>query len=476
MTEPALPIATAARLLRSGALTSEALTRRALDRIAARDGELHAFVHVDPAGALAAARRADAEMASGRDCGPLHGVPYALKDIYDARGMPTRCGSRLRAGHVAKEDSAVAERLRTAGAVLLGKLDTFEFALGGPDFELPYPPARNPWDRARVPGGSSSGSGAAIAAGYVALAPGTCTTGSIRGPAAWCGAVGLKPTFGRVSRRGVQPLSGSLDHCGPITRTVEDAAIALAAIAGHDPADPQSAEVAVPDYCSGLEQGVEGLRLGVPWRFFRDAPTLTPDALGGIEDALALLSRQGARVTEVTLPAYDWFMACGRVLMIAEAFAIHRDDLARRPEDFGPVAARRFSAGVAITAADYIDALCLQRHLRASMNGVFGTQDVMLTAISLAPPPPLHAEGSAGAWAMQATPFNVSGHPAVSVPVGVGSDGLPLAVQIAGRTFDEATILRVARTLERLTGWEEMPLPAGSLPFRPAHGISRPPD
>ena len=230
-----LSIAEMGRLLRSGSVTSETLARDALARVAARDGALHAFVLVTEDRALEDARRADAELKAGRDRGPFHGIPYALKDIYDTAGIRTTCHSKLRLNVVPKEDSVAAARLREAGGVLLGKLATHEFAIGGPSFDLPFPPARNPWNPQHVTGGSSSGSGTAIGARMVRMAMGSDTGGSIRGPAAWCGTVGIKPTYGRVSRRGVFPLSWTLDHIGPLTRSVEDAAITLQVLAGHDP-------------------------------------------------------------------------------------------------------------------------------------------------------------------------------------------------------------------------------------------------
>ena len=450
--------------LRAGITTSVALTQAALDRIAAMDREVHAFVHVDTAGALQQAQAADAALAQGRDDGPMHGVPYALKDIYDAAGMVTTCHSRLHLGTMAAHDSAVAARFRAGGAVLLGKLATFEFALGGPSFDLPFPPTRNPWDLTRTAGGSSSGSGAAIAAGYVAVAPGTCTTGSIRGPAAWCGTVGLKPSFGRVSRRGVFPLAQSLDHCGPLTRTVMDAAIALGVMAGHDPADPASIDAPVPDYAATIDAPVAGLRVGVPRAFFDGAPALTADARDGIERALALIGREGGAVADVALPEHDLFLACGRVLMTAEAFDIHRHDLRTRLSEYGEVTARRFAIGAAIGAADYIDALALQRRLWLAVDAAFAHHDVLVTAISLTPPV-LDGSTVPAAWPLQASAWNVTGHPAISVPIGLDRQGLPLAVQIVGRPFDEATILRVARMLERASGWADVSLP-GLAPHR----------
>lgn len=451
---PAPSVADAARALRSGDVTARALTEAALGRIAAFDGRVNAFIHVDAERALREAQAADDLFARGIDRGPMQGIPYALKDIYDAAGMATTCHSRLRLDHVADSDSAVAARFRDAGAVLIGKLATFEFALGGPSFDLPFPPSRNPWDLARTAGGSSSGSGAAIAAGFVAVTAGTCTTGSIRGPAAWCGAVGLKPTFGRVSRRGVFPLAQSLDHCGPLTKTVHDAAIALGVMAGYDPADPASVDMPVADYAAKLDAGVAGLRIGLPLAFFENSPALTADARRGIDMAVEWLTQSGAVVERVAIPEYDLFVACGRVLMTAEAFAIHRTSLRDRLGDFGAITARRFAVGATIGAADYIAALELRRTLTDAIDDALKRFDALLTAISLAPAPVLTNATAPAVWPLQASTFNVTGHPAISVPVGLDSGGLPLAVQVAGRRFDEATILRVARTLERMSGWE----------------------
>lgn len=457
MAEPAPTIAAAAKALRANEATSETLTRNALARIAERDERIHAFVRLDAEGALAAARQADRERAAGVDRGPMHGVPYAIKDIYDAAGMPTTCHSRLRLDHVAAEDSEVCRRFREAGAILLGKLGTFEFALGGPSEDLPFPLVRNPWDVTRTSGGSSSGSAAAIAAGYVAIAPGSCTTGSIRGPAAWCGNVGLKPTFGRVSRRGVFPLAWSLDHCGPLSRTVEDAAIALAIMAGPDKGDPACADAPVDDYLAGIDNGVAGVRIGAPRAFYETSPMLSEDARQGIDRALAALGDLGARIEETRLPDPSLFLACGRVLMVGEAYAIHRADLAARLGEYGGVAARRFAVGAMIDAADYLAAQQLRRTLTRSVDEALARHDLLVTAISLASAP-LNAD-IAGAWPMQASAFNVTGHPALSVPIGLDRHGLPLAVQIVGRRFDEALVLRAGRAIEKASNWLATPLP-----------------
>ncbi|WP_458097101.1 amidase [Roseomonas sp. WA12] len=455
MVEGTPSLSAAARGLRGGTLTAVSLARDALARIATTDPVVRAFVRLEPAAALADAARADAELSRGLDRGPLHGIPTAIKDILDVAGWPTTCNSRTRPDTPAEEDAAVVERLRAGGAVILGKLETYEFALGGPTEEARFPPARNPWDPARIPGGSSSGSAAAVAAGMIRMAPGSCTAGSIRGPAAWCGVVGLKPTFGRISCRGAFPLAPTLDHLGPLARSVEDAAIALGVMAGHDPRDPASVDRPVPDYRICLKDGVAGLRVGVPRHFFATSPLLAPEARDAIDAAIGHLHAAGATVTDVTLPDYDLFLAVNRVIMTAEALAIHASALRRDPRGFAPITARRFAAGVAIGATDYLDALRHRRGLTAALDGVLQGFDLLLTAISLDVAPLAAVGAEPSAWPLQASPFNVTGHPAMSVPAGFGGGGMPLAVQIVGRPFDEETVLRAGQVLERAFGHDE---------------------
>jgi len=455
-----LSIAAMGRALRSGAVTSEALTREALARVSARDPALHAFVLLTEDRALADARRADAELAAGKDRGPMHGIPHALKDIYDTAGIRTTCHSKLRLHHVPEADSVVASRLHDGGAVLLGKLATHEFALGGPSFDLPFPPARNPWDPGHITGGSSSGSAAAIAARIVRMAMGSDTGGSIRGPAAWCGLVGIKPTYGRVSRRGVFPLSWTLDHCGPLSRGVEDSAITLQVIAGHDPQDAASADLPVPDYREDLEKGVQGLRIGVPRAFF--ASTASQDVRSGIDRTIGQLRAAGATIEDVALPDYALFAAAGRIIMMAEAFAIHEADMRERLLDYGEITANRFVLGATITAADYINALRARRELTDAVNAILQRYDALLTASALTTAPRFDAPGDALSTVspMQTIPFNVTGHPAISVPVGLASEGLPISVQLVGRPFGEAALLRLARGVEIQSGWESVALPS----------------
>lgn len=459
-----LPIAEAGRRLRDGSLTSMALTRHSLDRIAELDGALHSFVLLTEARALADAARADAELAAGHDRGPMHGTPYALKDIYDTAGIRTTCHSKLLIDNVPDYDSVVARKLAAGGGVLLGKLATHEFAMGGPSFDLPFPPARNPWNLEHVTGGSSSGSGAAVAAGLVRTAMGSDTGGSIRGPAAYCGTVGLKPTYGLVSRRGVFPLSYTLDHCGPLSASVQDAAITTQVIAGHDPNDPASADRPAPDLLTGLENGVAGLRVGLPRNLWRNATGLTDETAATLDRLANALRDAGAIVEDVALPDYELFNACGRVILLAEAFAIHEADLRSRPQDYGELFFMRIAAAASLSAADYIQAQRLRRELAEAVNrDALARHDVLLTACALSPAPPFSAFPSdmPGPMHIQTMPFNVTGNPALSMPAGLSATGLPLSAQLVGRPFDEALLLRVGRAVEKITaGWGHALRPA----------------
>ncbi|MDQ0993868.1 amidase [Streptomyces sp. V3I7] len=453
-----LSAAEAGRRLRAGELTSVELTRHALDRIARLDPALHAFIRVTEESALARAAAADRELETGVDRGPLHGIPYALKDIFDAEGVPTTSASRLRTGHVARADSTVERRLRAGGAVGLGKLTTFEFAIGGPSFDLPVPPARNPWSDEHVPSGSSSGSGAAVAAGLVGITVGSDTSGSTRGPAFHCGAVGLKPTYGRVSGHGAQTLSWTLDHFGPLTWTVADAAATLQVIAGADPADARTTDAEVPEYTAALDRGVAGLRVACSPGWYADDPLTMPEITARIQRALGVLDGLGAPVEEVTLPPYDVFNACGRVICAAEAFATHEDDLRERPREFARYTYQRVMPGAGVSAADLLRAYDVRRWLTRRLDEtVFDHCDVLVTVCGQTtaarwsdfpenwPPPKLAND-------MQTIPFSVTGHPALSLPVGFAADGLPIGLQIVGRRFEEATVFRVAAALEAELG------------------------
>jgi aspartyl-tRNA(Asn)/glutamyl-tRNA(Gln) amidotransferase subunit A len=451
-----LPIAELARRLRDGRTTSVALAEAALARARALNPSLHAFIHLAAERALADAGRADRELAQGVDRGLLHGVPYALKDIFDVAGMPTTCHSHLMAGHVARRDCHVVERLSQAGAVLLGKLATHEFALGGPSRDLPFPPACNPWSPAHFAGGSSSGSAVAVAAGMTGLAIGSDTSGSIRGPAFYCGVVGLKPTYGLVSRRGVFPLSYSLDHCGPMTWTVEDAAHALQAIAGHDPHDIGSVHAPACDYAGRIGRDLHGLRVGVPRHFWTGPDGASPEIVRMLDDAAETLARLGARVDEVTLPDFELFSACGRLIMTAEGYAIHEAKLRERGRDFGRYTYQRLVPGAGITSADLIQAQRLRLQLARQVNdGPLRTHDLLIGAIGLGPAPRVDSfpEDWPPSMRMQAIQFTVTGNPALALPGGHTPEGLPIGFQIVGRPFEEATVLQAGAAYEADKRW-----------------------
>lgn len=449
-----LTIAAAARALRAGTLSAVDLLEATLERIRRCDPALNAFVLLTEARARADAERAHREIAAGQWRGPLHGVPYGLKDIIDTEGIRTTCHSRLLMDNVPTRDAQVATLLREAGGVLLGKLATHEFATGGPAFDLPFPPARNPWNPACFTGGSSSGSGAAVASGMLPLALGTDTGGSIRLPAAYCGVAGIKPTYGRVSRRGVAPLSFSLDHIGPLCWTVEDCALSLGVLAGFDAADPGSAHLPVPDYAAALEGGVSGKTIGYVRAFSESA---SDDMSAGIEAALAELSRLGARIVEVKLPAMSLFQAAYRAICGAEGFAVHAHDLRTRPHLYARVTRERLMVGAFVTGEDYVQGQRLRRELTASVDRALSDVDLLASAAIPTPAPRLEdVDTSPLRRAAPITvPFNITGHPALSLCCGYGKGGLPLALQLVGRPFDEARVLGAGHDYERATRWRE---------------------
>lgn len=452
---PEISIAEAGAALRKGDITSRMLTESSLQLIFERDPAVNAFVLMTAERALADADKADAAFAAGADLGPMHGIPYALKDIYDTAGIRTTGHSNVLRNNVPTADSAVQEKLAGGGGVLLGKLGTFEFAIGGPSFDLPFPPARNPWNLDHTTGGSSSGSAAAVASGMMRMAMGSDTGGSIRGPAAYCGIVGLKPTYGRVSRRGVFPLGYSLDHCGPLSWSVEDAALTMQVIAGYDPLDPASADVPVPDFAAEIGRDIIGLRIGYTRKFYIDNPFLTADATKALDAAADKMAALGAAVDEVDMPAYDAFDACCRVIMFSEAYAIHEADLKTRPHAYGRYGYQRLASGAVLSAADYVQAQRLRRELTTFVNRtLLVTHDALLAPTALGTATALAEFGpDAGRWSGMLTgPFNVTGNPALALPIGFASDGLPLGMQIVGKPFDEPTVLRIGAAYEAAMG------------------------
>ena len=450
-------IAALGQALRDGRVTSMALTEATLANVAAVDDQIDSFITVTADRALADAARADKDFKDQVDHGPMQGIPYGLKDIYDTAGIRTTCHSKLRLEHVPSADSVCAVKLNAAGGVLIGKLATHEFAFGGPSFDLPFPPARNPWNPKHGPGGSSSGSGAAVAAGLLRTALGSDTGGSIRGPAAYCGIVGMKPTYGRVSRRGVFPLSYTLDHCGPLSKTVEDAAISLQCIAGYDPHDPASARVPVPDFRAALEAGVKDLKIGLLSSFYRDTEGTSDEVVSALEEAKKVFADLGADVEDVTgVSPYRDYNNCGRLILLAEAYAIHEQDLQTRPLDYGQLTMERITLGGYLTAADLMQAQRQRRELSEEVNsGLFGKYDILLAASSLTPAPLIDAPQKSFPinQPMQTLPFNVTGNPAMSIPIGFSQSGLPLSMQVVGKYFDETTVFRAARAYEKATDW-----------------------
>jgi aspartyl-tRNA(Asn)/glutamyl-tRNA(Gln) amidotransferase subunit A len=436
---------------RARRLSPVEVTQHCLERIARLDPELHAFITVTADTALAQARVAQDELAAGHDRGPLHGVPIALKDLIDTAGIRTTCASQLFEDRVPTEDAEVTRRLHAAGAVMLGKLNLHEHAYGGSGVVGHYPATRNPRNPAHICGGSSSGSAAAVGAGLCYAALGSDTAGSIRLPAALCGIVGFKPTYGLVPLRGVFPLAWTYDHVGPMTRTVRDAALVLQAIAGHDVADFTSAALAVPDYAAAL--GVdEPLRIGVarPY-FFTD---LDPDVAAAIERALGVLAGLGATLHDIELPIDD-----DRTVARTESYAIHRAWVEASPERYQAETLRRIRTGESVSATDYITKLhelqLKRRHAAAQFTGV----DLIVTPTS--PIPALSfAEIAAAPETLRprelvllrnTRPFNILGTPAISVPCGVTRAGLPIGLQLTGPPGADARVLRLAAAFERAT-------------------------
>lgn len=450
-------IAQTAPRIASREISPRELTEAFLARIEAMNPKLAAYVTVTAERAIDDAARAEAEIARGLYRGPLHGIPVAHKDIYDTAGILTTCGSHLHADRVPERDSEPVRRLREAGAVLLGKLTTHEFALGGPSWDLPHPPARNPWNLAHFTGGSSSGSGAATAAGLAMATMGSDTGGSIRNPAFFCGTSGIKPTYGRVSRRGVAPLSYTLDTCGPLTWTARDGALVLQALAGWDPMDPGSARAPVPNFSARLGAGIQGMRIGHIGHFYRRDDRADEIVESSMARALGTFRELGASVEDVEVSPLQDFTACNMVIMLSEALAIHEPELKAQPEKYGRNFHDKLLLGSVLSAVDVVQALRLRRQLAAELDAMLDQYDVLVTASGWGPAPPIQELPKFFLLErpMLASPFNVGGHPTVSVCNGFSEAGLPVGMQIAAGAFDEATALRVAAAYEDATPYRD---------------------
>jgi aspartyl-tRNA(Asn)/glutamyl-tRNA(Gln) amidotransferase subunit A len=450
-----LTIAEMARLIEQRRLSPVELSEALIARIAALDPQLNALLLPTPEKAREQARAAEREIMAGNYRGPLHGVPFALKDIYCTAGIRTTSHSRICADYVPREDATTVARLYRAGAVLLGKLATHEFAHGGPSFDLPWPPARNPWNREHFTGGSSSGAGAAVAAGFVPGALGSDTGGSIRGPAALCGIVGLKPTYGLVSRAGVYANSYTFDHAGPMSWTVEDCAILLQALAGHDPKDPASADRAIPDYRAALTGDIRGLRIGILRHLYEEDLTVAPEVHAALEEAYATFRSLGATLEEARIrPAADYY-AVKITIAESELYAVHETELRSRTNEFGADFLGRVLPAILYSSADYVQAQRERRAMLAEMAPIYAKYDVLLAPTAAGPAPLLDAWRTIRFWQQSSltTPFNVTGGPALAQCMGFTKAGLPLSLQIVGRPFDEATVLRAAHAYEQATAW-----------------------
>jgi aspartyl-tRNA(Asn)/glutamyl-tRNA(Gln) amidotransferase subunit A len=427
------------------------VTQALLARIEKLDPILHAFVTLTAERALADARAAEEALGKG-DSRPLLGIPVAHKDIYLTRGIRTTGGSALLADWVPDEDSTCVARWRDAGTVLLGKLITHEFAFG---LQMPghrFPAARNPWNLDHIPGGSSSGSGAALAAGFVVGATGSDTGGSIRGPAAFCGIVGLKPTYGRASRAGVLSLSWTLDHTGPMARTVQDCAYLLQGFAGHDPADPASSRAPVHDYVAPIGREVRGVKIGVPRNYFFDG--VDPEVGRAFEDALGTLRKLGAEVRDVQIPSMAGAPSFLLILM-AEAYAYHERDLREHPELYGEVLRERILTGALVTASEYMQAQRIRAEICRETAEVMNSVDVLATPTAVKPATPFAQAQNPdfGFPRSNMPPFNLTGLPTLALPCGFSSSGLPLSLQLSGRAFEEGMVLRVGHAYEQATAW-----------------------
>jgi aspartyl-tRNA(Asn)/glutamyl-tRNA(Gln) amidotransferase subunit A len=447
-----LSLSDAAGLLRARKLSPVEYVTAFVERLERYEPALNAFISTDPEGALDAARTAEIEIAQGGWRGPLHGVPVALKDLIDVAGQRTSAHSRVRMEHVAGSDAFVVTKLREAGAIFIGKSALHEFATGGPSFDLPWPPSRNPWKRTHHPGGSSSGGAVAVAAGLAPIAIGTDTGGSVRNPATACGITGMKATYGAVSRRGVFPLAFSLDHVGPLTRTVRDNALVLEAIVGRDPADPSSVRHPAASLAPGPGQGLSGLRIGILEEFGAGANAEIGSAF---QQACQVIAGLGAELIPLQLSPLDTYVGCGRLILQAEAFAVHEHWLRTRGAEYGMRGRTRLLPGAFLSAADYIRAQQMRTLLTNEFAQAMTRVDAALCVSSLELPCAIDDEAEVDrTYDRQArTPFNLTGTPAISVPMGFSQSGLPMGLQVVGKPFEEAMVYRVAHAFEAATDW-----------------------
>jgi aspartyl-tRNA(Asn)/glutamyl-tRNA(Gln) amidotransferase subunit A len=449
-----LTIAEASELIRTRQLSPLELVDALIARIESFDGQTRAFITRTFERARSQARAAETEIARGTHRGALHGIPFGLKDIYDTRGILTSGHSRVFMDRIPREDATTVRRLYDAGAVLLGKLATHEMAHAGPSFDLPWPPARNPWNLERFTGGSSSGSGAAVAAGLVPVALGSDTGGSIRGPASLCGVVGLMPTFGLVSRTGVITNSYTFDHCGPLARTVADCALTLQALAGYDASDAGSVQRPIPVFREALGGDLRGLRIGVLRHHWEHDIPASDDVRRAMDAALDVLRRLGATLEECRVRPLAEYFDVKIIIAESEIFSVHQANLIARPKDFGADFRSRVLPSVLFTAHDYVQATRERLRMQLEMQPLYDKFDAFVTA-GMGEAPRLTDYRSVSFWQKPSllTAWNVTGQPVLALPNGFGGHGLPLGMQILGRPFGETTILRIGHAYEAATEW-----------------------
>ncbi|HLC25286.1 MAG TPA: amidase [bacterium] len=457
------PIRELAHKIREGETSSLSVMESLLERINRLNPQVQAYLTVSQERSLEAAQQKDREMRAGKNSGPLHGVPLALKDNIETKGLRTTNGAKRLHDHIPSADATIVKKLKKAGAIIFGKLNMHEIALGGTTDNPHYGFTRNPWDSSRIPGGSSGGSASAVAAGMCPASFGTDTAGSIRIPAALCGIVGLKSTLGRVSRSGVFLLSWSMDCVGPITRTVRDAALLLEVIGGFDPKDPVTSRKRLPRYTEELEAGIKGIRVGVCKEYFSDL--VEPDVHRAFQGAMTEISRLGIDVVELPLNLERAHVsAAHEIILASEAATYYEPHLRAGIGDFGPDVRLRLQRGLAIPAVHYLKAQQVRTVIQQRFRDLFDQIDVMASP-TVAVPAPLRGQQNVSAGGIQRSlrealvsltlPVNLVGFPAITVPCGFSSEGLPLGLQLVGRPFDEATLLRVAHGFESATPWKD---------------------
>jgi aspartyl-tRNA(Asn)/glutamyl-tRNA(Gln) amidotransferase subunit A len=440
------------------------LTEACIARAEKLDGELNGYLTQTFDTARKEVQLATEEIAAGRRIGPLHGIPFALKDLYETAVVRTTGGSRLRDEYIPTEDAETVARLKQAGAVMLGKLNLHEWAMGGTNVNVFFPTPRNPWDKTKIVGGSSGGSSLALAAGYCYGALGSDTRASIRLPAALCGVTGLKPTYGRVSLRGVIPLVWSLDHAGPMARSAEDCALILNVIAGYDERDPTSVDAPVPDYVALLQPAagkpLEHLRIGVPRNFFFDESVVQPEVLAAVHATMPVFESLGAELADIDFPDPDYHS--DNMVFNAESAAFHEERLKERPEELSDAPRQRVAAALELRAVDYVRARWRQEEFKQKVRVLIRDIDLVLTptaavtAFDIDSVNPLEPAGPGRILARQTAPFNTLGVPAISVPCGFSSQGLPIGLQLSGRWWEDGLVLRAAHAYQQVTDWHRL--------------------